>query len=149
MIPVGVSDKLVEDYNNEVNKTISEYSVYENKEEWITDVPVGLQYATLNLENIDILEHTKFVVEAYEAGKHDKKLKTIDEFDGAIAQKNTKLDLPIQDIVESRPDYKEETIDIKIKVVSEGQVNDDQNGGISITRTVTYTATVKEVDSVK
>ena len=68
-IPVKGANDVVGDYVNPINQTLGEYSVYENNELWIENVPAGLQYATLNFDKIDISEHTEVRIESYTAGK--------------------------------------------------------------------------------
>ena len=122
VIPIGVGKDIVKPYKEDINKSLTEYSVYENQEFLIEDVPAGLQYATLNIENIDISEHTKVIIQSYKANTSD----TVGEpvvITGATTQKNLGQQLPIQ---------KEDDIDVKITIVSEGQVNDGQNGGLVV-----------------
>ncbi|MBQ4524189.1 MAG: N-acetylmuramoyl-L-alanine amidase family protein [Lachnospiraceae bacterium] len=122
VIPIGVGKNVVEEYKEDINKSLSEYSVYENQEFLIEDVPAGLQYATLNFENIDISEHTKVIIQSYEAGTTTEVGETV-VISGPTTQKNLGQQLPIQE---------DKDIDVKVKIVSEGQVNDGQNGGLVI-----------------
>ena len=122
-IPVEDKKDIVDDYEKPVDESLSEYSVYENNEIWIKDVPAGLQYATLNFDKIDVSEYTKVVIQSYKSGstKSEDMLKeTI--IDGPITD-SKKEQLPVQ---------KDEKIDIRVAVISEGQVDDGQNGGVTI-----------------
>ena len=124
VIPTGEIKKVTSDYKQEVNKTLSEYSVYEEQEFWIEDIPAGLQYATLNFENIDISEHTKVEIKAFKADKETSLPGVAPTYiDGPTTQKSLGQQIPI---------LQEEKVAIRVKVISQGQVNDGQNGGLTI-----------------
>ena len=114
----------VDSYSQEINKSISEYSVYQDGSTTsfkVTDVPAGLRYATLNFENIDISEYTKVEIQAYKKGTTEKV--GVPKVLSGITQKTFGYQIPVQE---------DTAIDVEIKVISEGQVNDSQNGGLTI-----------------
>ena len=127
VIPVAKGKDVVSEYDKEINQTLGEYSVYENNEFWVKDIPAGIEYGTLNLENIDISENTKVVITTYKGGKtEDKDILNQESITGPKTDKNAKYQLPKVD------DKTITTLDVKIQILSEGQVNDGQNGGLTV-----------------
>ena len=125
-IPYKSETSVVDKYYEEVNQTISEYSVYQDGGSTsfkVEGIPAGLKYATLNFSSIDISEYTRVEIQTYEAGTST----TVGDaliIDGPTTQKNFGYQIPVQD---------QTRLDIVVKVVSEGQVDDDQNAGIVVT----------------
>ena len=123
-IPVKATD-VVSDYYQEINKEVKEYTVYEDGSDTsltIDDIPDGLRYVTINFTTADVSKYTQVKFEVYNKIT-DKLLKTYTK-EGPWTQKNFGYDIPVQEYGTD--------IYVVVKVVSEGQVNDDQNSGILV-----------------
>ena len=139
-IPYANATSVVDKYQKDVNKEIKEYSVYQNGGSTsfkVEGIPAGLKYATLNFSSIDVSDYTKVVITAYKAGSGTV-VETY-EIDGPTTQKNFGYQIPVQ---------KNTALDIEVKVISEGQVDDNQNAGLVVTD-VTGLYDTKTSDDVK
>ena len=124
-IPYEDTASVIDKYQQDVNQEIKEYSVYQNGGSTsfkVEGIPAGLKYATLNFSSIDISDYTRVEIQAYEAGKTDK---VGDPYiiDGPLTQKNFGYQIPVQ---------QDKALDIVVKVISEGQVDDNQNAGLVV-----------------
>ena len=140
MIPYANATSVVDKYQQDVNKEIKEYTVYQNGGSTsfkVEGIPAGLKYATLNFSSIDVSDYTKVVITAYKAGSGTV-VETY-EIDGPTTQKNFGYQIPVQ---------KNTALDIEVKVISEGQVDDNQNAGLVVTD-VTGLYDTKTSDDVK
>ena len=128
-IPYANATSVVDKYQKDVNKEVKEYSVYQNGGETsfkVEGIPAGLKYATLNFSSIDVSDYTKVEIHPYKAGTTNYPDGITEPYviDGPITQKNFGYQIPVQ---------KNNALDIVVKVISEGQVDDNQNAGLVVT----------------
>ncbi|MDE6232794.1 MAG: Ig-like domain-containing protein [Lachnospiraceae bacterium] len=130
VIPSTAGDISSDRYQRDINATSTDYSVYndidnENTTTVIEGVPAGLQYATLNFSNVKLSEYTKIDIETYNAvtGALIESYQMYKDSNTNDVKTTASYQLPIQRDVD---------IDVKVSIVSEGQVNDDLNDGYTI-----------------
>ncbi len=143
ILPTTVGKVQSSNYEETMNYTVSEYSVYANEESAYTlrNVPAGLQYLTLYFDKLKLSEYTRIVVRAYRADTNIPLLNgdnLIQEFinsDTSITAGAGGNTVQIaQEIFKQT--VGEKMIDLKIFVESAGQVNENDNIGFTITRAV-------------
>ena len=143
-IPYVNTTAVVDKYQQDINQEIKEYSVYQDGGSTsfkVEKVPAGLKYATLNFSSIDISKYTRVEIHPYVSGTTDypKGITGPYIIDGATTQKDFGYQIPVQ---------KNTSLDVVVKVVSKGQVDDDQNAGLVI-KDVTGIYDTKNANSTK
>lgn len=133
VIPATSGNKTVDDWYKAIDFTSSEYSVYndskvEGTSYVIEDVPAGLQYATLNFSKINLSEYTKIQIKVCYAGTDivvfgRDGIKVYDMYSDSNTESTIGYQVPLQE---------DTNVDIKVSLISEGQVNDDANIGYTI-----------------
>lgn len=131
-LPATEGDTSVKDYARDLTAVSDEYTVYAGEGDastttCITDVPAGLQSATLNFDYYDISEFTRMVIKCVnkdgEVVRDNEGNKAIYIKTGTV-NKESVVNLPVQS---------DQPIDVIVYLESEGQVNDDKNSGYKIT----------------
>ena len=126
VLPCATKDGKVDEYVEEVNKEIKDYSVYHEDEDeiLIKGVPAGLKYISVDFAKLDISEYTHVEIRKYKPGTKD----IIDTYTikGPTTKSDCTYTIPVQD--------KKTEYDLGIVILSEGQVDDDQNSGLLLTK---------------
>lgn len=134
ILPSSEEATIIGDYEEKINYTSDQYSVYSGVDSAYTleEVPGGLQYLTLTFGKIELSPYSKLTIGCYEAGTNipiSGSFKSLSDIQTTESGQTVQIEKSVFDGLQST-----DKIDVKIFVESAGQVNEDTNIGYTVTQ---------------